>query len=466
MNRKSLILIAFCLLLITIPTNVLAYEVSVSPIKNTGYPGESLSYKIYFINNKNYSDTVRFNVLQWDLRSNELRLDLSPGEEESTTFDLTIPKNVRANGALVPLYTWSGETDETQEVLLRAKVKAREAEEEKKFFLREVSWPKKIDPREEFPIKVTLETRSNKVKDMGVRYELSREGKNILVREQKGDLLPQRNTTVSLEAKLPDKTEPMSLPQRVDFFVNGTLISSQEESLKVKGYKDVEVDKSERSTFLGKEVKYAVTNNGTIKAEKTITEKVSFFEKLFLSTKEGEIKEKKVVFDMEIQPEGKKSVGYRANYTPLLVVPFILIGVGYGVYYFTRKAKLQKKLIGKKTEGEFEAKIEISFKNLANEPLKKVKIVEPLPPFVNKVGGFGTLKPEVKEGKKLVWKIGKIEKDEERVLSYKAKSGMGIVGRAIFKPARASFKHKGKEGKVYSKKLTISSRPEIEEEEV
>lgn len=464
MNRKILILIILASLLVG---SVQAYQASVDEIKNTGYPGNKLRYEITFENDKSYSDIVRFNMFNWEPDAGTWSAQLDPGEEETINLNLTIPENMQSGTTILFLYTWSQKTNETEKIPIKARVKERKKEKKINISIRAVDWSKKIDPRSKFTVKATIESRSRKIRNMKVRYAVLNDTKEVLVKSTEGDILPMRNVTVKFQANFPPKTKPVGFSQRLDLFINQTQLEKREEILEIKGYKDVEVKKATNKSLLKETTKYSIFNNGTTKAQKTITEDISSLEKAFLSTEEGEIEEGKLYFDIEVGPGETKTVSYKVNYSLLLVVPFVIVGIGYAVYYFTRKAEIEKRLIKKRTEEKFEAKIEVIFRNLTGRELTGVKIKDKLPSFINKVGAFGTLSPEVKGdgNKKLIWNVGRVKPNEERVLSYKVKSKMGIVGKVVFPPARMSYEYKGKKGEVSSNKLSMSSRPSVEEEE-
>lgn len=444
-----------------------AYKVNIDPVKDTGYPGDKLKYQVVFENDKSYEDTVKlniFNVYNWDPHAGKWQVQLEPGEEEKFNLTLTLPDDARADILTLFLHTWSVKTEETTKQPIMIRIKSEAGKPEKKFFLRSVDWAKKIDPRKSYETKVNVESRSKKITEMKVRYYVIKRGKEILVEAKESKLLPMSNTSVSFDTRLASKMEPSIVTQKVSFFVNQSLVKRKTSDLEVKGYSDIIMDSEKSSSLTGKEVVFTITNNGTAPTEKQIKEEVSFFEKFLLSTEEGKVEGKEIKFDFEVGAGETKKVSYQVTYIPILVAPFILLVLGYGVYYLTRKASLEKNLLEKKTKDRFEAKMEIMFR--AKSDLHDVQIVETLPPFVGQVGQFGTLEPEVRqkeEAKKLVWTLGDVSKNEEIILSYKAKSEMGIVGEAVFPPTKATFDYKDKEGETYSKKLKISSRPKVEE---
>ena len=64
--------------------------------------------------------------------------------------------------------------------------------------------------------------------------------------------------------------------------------------------------------------------------------------------------------------------------------------------------------------------------------------------MVNIVGEYGTIKPDKVQdgikGKRLVWRINELARGEERIISYRIQTKMGIVGKLVLPATVVRYK--------------------------
>jgi hypothetical protein len=94
-------------------------------------------------------------------------------------------------------------------------------------------------------------------------------------------------------------------------------------------------------------------------------------------------------------------------------------------------------------------------KNNSNYEVREIKVLDTLPRTVKEPTDFGTMKPKMlKKGEdrmSMLWEIPTLMKGEERILSYRIKSRIKILGKMIIPRAICSYRSKSK------KKVVVSS---------
>ncbi len=105
-----------------------------------------------------------------------------------------------------------------------------------------------------------------------------------------------------------------------------------------------------------------------------------------------------------------------------------------------------------------EVKIRIFVRNRSNKILNNIRIMDKVPPIADVVKGerLGTLQPTKinttkTKGTIIKWELNTLEPYEERIITYKIKSKLEIVGGLSLPPAKMVFEEKeGKERQAFS----------------
>ena len=212
-----------------------------------------------------------------------------------------------------------------------------------------------------------------------------------------------------------------------------------------------------------------VSNNkdykGTFKIETTSLSSI------FSSTKPKTetIKEDgKVYFVGDVKLENNRmEIVVTKNFIPLFIVIALLI-ILVVAYYTLRSPLLMTKEasnIVKKDGGISEVTIILHIRNRSQNKIKQIEITDFIHALVS-VGGdvpIGSLQPtkvlkhESKGDTVAKWSIDSLDASEERVLSYRIKSTLHILGSFSLPSAKASFKSKDKALKSNSNRLSIDN---------
>jgi hypothetical protein len=321
----------------------------------------------------------------------------------------------------------------------------------------DVEIPEKIDPRETFQIKVDLRNR-NPLNISELKIKLS-------------SILINKETTTSLES-LEEKTiiityslDPLQPPREdtvdLELYVNNEKIRSVEDiPVEVISYSEIKASFSEEKSFLKEEKKITYTNDGNVRRQETLKIEMGFFRDLFTSTnpKTYVIKEddkRYRALDVDLKPNGKIDLMVVNNFRPLAII-IVLAILSLIAYYLLRGdivAKKQAAVLGTKEGGITEIKIIMNVKNRTARQIRNVSIIDSVPNIadIEKDFQIGTLKPTKivmndRRGNLIKWNIEMLDRFEERLITYKIKSKLSILGPFKLRPA--VIRYENRNGKI------------------
>ena len=153
------------------------------------------------------------------------------------------------------------------------------------------------------------------------------------------------------------------------------------------------------------------------------------------------------------------------NFIPLFIVIIMLIAILI-LYYVFRSPLIIKKESGnliKKEGGISEISVILHIKNRGKSKIEGIEVTEAIPRLVSveREVSIGSLQPtkilrHEKRGTVVVkWSVNSLDVSEERVLSYKIKSKLPILGSFSLPAAAAVFKFDGKTLTATSNRLIV-----------
>lgn len=177
-----------------------------------------------------------------------------------------------------------------------------------------------------------------------------------------------------------------------------------------------------------------------------------------------EIVDNKVVykwyFDV-LRPGREEKIIYQIRFVNIflaviIVILLVVIGIKHKLTPILKKTFKIKKIKGKK-----EIRIVLHVKNRSRKTIKNVKVKDSVPPIVSVAKEFEGLKPIIKAREnrtEIEWKIESLRPGEERVLTYKVKPVVEIIGKFQLPKAIMSYQTaKGKEKKVVSRSIKVAT---------
>lgn len=296
--------------------------------------------------------------------------------------------------------------------------------------------PEKIDPREEFTIKVFLNNQ-NVLNYPNITIKID---SNLFKEELNVPLGPKEDKTVEVKKRLDDLTPPQEDRIVVAIFKVGRLIVSPiVKEFEITEYAVQQEIPKEKSFLKIRSGIKVVSNNfdykGNIKIETTP------LKNLFTSSwpRAELVKEDdKLYLVWQIELKDRTMIVYTfENYRPLVVIAVLIIAA-ISLYFLFRSPIVVRKSIANVNFSEggiSNAKVVVRVKNRSSKQLTKIEVIDHLPHIahVEKEVSIGSMQPHAilqhpKKGLVIKWTIEALEPGDERVLSYKMRSRLPILG--------------------------------------
>jgi hypothetical protein len=400
---------------------------------------------------KNFGEADTFNLMAWpegwdgvSVVLDRYVVSLAQNEQKSFGLSISASKEVRPATGLIKISVRSLKTGEIQEELLVVRIKR-----EFIVMIEDVE-PDKTSYEMDDLVKCRV-----RVKNLGdfpeeslLKIWIEREGE-IIFEEEKDIMLPPRSLrSILFEFKL-ERAKPG------EYGVNALLIKEGKivDRLSAKFY----VEKTVK--HIARKVKYEipffarvvieVKNVGNAKGTFEIKETLSPFIAKFVKPEIEPVRIKRekdrveYVWEVTLEPGETKQISYRIVYYQILIFCLIIGGAIYFAYRASFAAKIVKRssyrglLTPKKR-----ITIALEIKNKSRREIKDVTIEDFVPGIIQVIAKFDTLAPKLKkseEGVLLSWKIKRMKPDEERVLTYRVRPTIPIIGTLHLPPAKITY---------------------------
>ena len=327
----------------------------------------------------------------------------------------------------------------------------------------------KINPQEPVSIKLFLENKNPlDLSDLGVRIQSDIPE---FVQEVSVDLPPLEKKTVEF-AVIPT---PFQQPKDyVLFFVferKGQTIKVVEQRVQVLSMiPGFDVNATKDSILLKKLIGLNITNNGNVLNEQEIKYPLTWWQSLFVG-EETSIKvlgeQRYASWMISLQPGQSKEIVLVINYRLWLYLLFIILVFGGFYWYVQSPITLNKTATTTKSGDDgtlSEVKVTLEVRNRSNKSLKNINIIDYVPTIahIEKSLELGTLKPQevqhnTKKGTMVKWILSEVEAKEQRLITYKVKAKLNIVGTFSLPRATVEFHRGKKQRKAYSNVFRLSS---------
>ena len=472
---KKFILFVFIFSIYMSAAYAASFDASAVPINDRIIIDEFATFQLNIKNNLNQKDEYRIYTLDfptWDVRTepivNPITLELEPGKEGSVEL-VVDPLKIRDIGIYqVNVNVRSKLTNNVISVPLKVTILSTEPliQGYVPTVVTGISIPKKIDPREKVQIKISLNNQNMiDYPDLVIKLE-----SNLITDVINTQLGPKEEKTLQITANLDPLTPPQEDILVVTVFKgNRSIINPIVRRIEIIEYTSQELISEEKKFFLTRSRYNFVSNNndysGIAKIETTLLDSI------FSSTnpKSKTIKENgKRYFVSDVKLENNKmQITVTKNFIPSFVAIALLIILVIS-YYMLRSPLLiikESSNIIKKDDGVSEMTVILHIRNRGQNKIKDIELTDFVPALVS-VGGdvpIGSLKPNKvlkheKKGTTIVkWTIDTLDASEERVLSYRIKSELSILGSFSLPAANAVFKSNNKPFTSHSNRLSIDN---------
>ena len=193
-------------------------------------------------------------------------------------------------------------------------------------------------------------------------------------------------------------------------------------------------------------------NDGNLVANPIITLEKNIFTRLFTNfSPEPDITERidsRIIYTwkQKINPGKTLKITIKTNWLMPIISIFFIITLIILIKKYTKTGLIMKKRVSfvKTKGGEFALKVSIIIKAL--DYIEKINIIDKLPPFVKIHERFGGEYPHRidEKNKRIEWSFDKLEKGENRIVSYIIYSKLGVLGKFALPSATAIYEQEGK----------------------
>ncbi|NOZ81701.1 MAG: hypothetical protein GXO63_00960 [Candidatus Micrarchaeota archaeon] len=236
---------------------------------------------------------------------------------------------------------------------------------------------------------------------------------------------------VYFEFQVPERALPGKIEFSASVFSGENVLHTKTAKSRVPEVKEIKRSVSEKPSLFWKTVTLTVTNLGNLPEEIVVeAKKPEWFEFYTGPEHTG------YSWKLQLLPGETKRIEYTLVYWPVVVFAVLLLAGFFLYMYFESTVRIAKRIV--KTRGGVSISLEI--KN-GRKPVERVTVVDFVPSIFEVDKKFETKKPYVKkteEGTRLTWRVGKLKPHEERVLHYRIKPVIGIIGEVKLPKARVT----------------------------
>ncbi|MBS3133282.1 hypothetical protein J4470_04130 [Candidatus Woesearchaeota archaeon] len=449
MSYLKKLLFALITLFLLIPAAQAAdFQVESLPVIDSILHSEQAAFDVRITNNQGSKDTFRFSYtdLFWDVLSDPLYhyfsgVDIRSGDSETVRLLLKPVKELEIGlyKVGVTIKSEKGKSSETIPLFITLRPEKPLIQEYLAAVSRIVEIPSVVYPNENITVKVNLINR-NPRNLSEVKLVFSSE---LLTREVKTSLNPLEKKMVVESFSLDPLTVPRKDVLNVKLVVDGAVLEPEiKEPYEVGAYSEIVVDSSEtRKLFLKRIEETIYVNRGNVENSKTVEFEIGFFRKLFTKAFPEPFIIKRggkqfLAWEVVLEPAESLTIVRTVSYVPLLVL-VLLIAAAVILYYLLRSPVCAIKkagILNLREGGISELKIIVHVKNRSSQAFERLTVTDSIPTMAQVTTGpdIGTVKPAsvYNDGMKTIvkWELDRIEKGEERILSYKMRSHLAILG--------------------------------------
>lgn len=456
-------------MMLSLPLALAASTVVVEPIDNEITLVQEAEFKVVVTNDESVSKTYTLYGLEvvWSVTPEARRFTLAPKESKTTMVTVRALGPFKPSAYSVKLYVDesfnantapSSRYEEEMQIILYPD----EPQEYLPALGLNINFDGQVNPQQEIPITLQLVNR-NPLNLTNLKIRIQSDMPEF-VQEQTVHLSPRQEKAVEFRI-IPNKFQP---PREYSlFFVlerMGQLIKIVEKKIEILPVTvPFAVERTDNQVLLKKSTTLLVSNQGNVRDTQAVTIPISFWQSLFTSGDaaiEWEQGQRVLVWEETLDPAGSVTLNYTTNYRMQFYILIIIIVLG-AFYLYARSPVELKKSATTAQSGEegtlSEVKITLEAKNKSGKPMKNVIITDLIPSIANLEKGLelGTIKPtDVKhthKGAKVSWSLAELDAQEHRLITYKIKAKLNILG--TFSLPRGTMEYKtprGRKRKAYS----------------
>lgn len=326
-------------------------------------------------------------------------------------------------------------------------------------------FPAEADPNKPFIVDLHLLNKNS----LNIPKVLVKVYSNFFKGEKSIPMSPYERADLKFNFDLDRHTLPQTDTLHIKLLVDNEVITEKEYNYQIVTT-DVPFDVEERvdKGFLRKSVSYIISNPSNVRKEERFRVPVSLLGRLVASAEpDTGVVDRAFQWGVDLYPEQKKTVVVTYNYRYILLLIIVVLVLVFVYQHFKPDIVITKKAkpVFSPEDGTLTgAKVVLSFKNTTNQTLGNVKIIDRVPKIASYIDKeiLGSVKPTkikpLEAGDALVWELGDLYGKDERIITYKIKAKLKVMGDLKLPPAEARFKRNRQAKAVYSSPVNLSMK--------
>ncbi len=318
-----------------------------------------------------------------------------------------------------------------------------------------------LDPRKPASVYLTIDNL-NPVNLTGLYIKLE---SSLFSQERYTSLWPLEQKTEVFNIQFNPEEPPKKDTIRITIYSGQDIVKYINRDINILAYSSLARDEKVKKQFLKTVRTITYTNDANVKRGEGVKEEIGFLQRLVTTTTPSsnivhENGKTYLLWDIKLEPNEPTTIVIVKNYQYMvaLVVLVILLIIAYFVFRSPLIIRKEAQIISTHEGGISELKILLYIKNRTRHQVKEVKVIDKTTKIAELQDEviIGTLRPSKvlrhdKKGTLIEWEIPALEGWEERIICYKIKSKLSILG--FFNLPSALLKYKGKSGET----IVISS---------
>ena len=440
-------------------------------IDNSIYLDEEAKFSLTIINPDMISKVVQVYTpsIEWYVNLDPFITTIN--RNTSVELELSIVPSVWAETGPQKVIVIIDSPNKDEKVTLEIPIFVKSFDAEKKEYQPsvelKVDFPEEIDPRQKIPINIYLRNRNRlniTEMELAVESQIFADYKLISL-----DPLSERREKISFE--IDPLTKPMDDKLEITIIYNNRTVNKERIDYKVIRYANF-IQKIDTIEGLFKKTsEHIIINEGNIPKIDAFRIPTNFIAKFFTKTDPGpdRVNLKRQAYfewDIDLDPYEEITILVEENYRP--VIYLILISIVVAMIYFLYRSpvviKKESIVVGSSEEGISKMKVLLHVRNRSQDLIENLTVTDLIPSIATyvKESHIGTLAPtkilrHVKKGTIIKWELEALEPFEERIITYRLKSKIVIVGGFTLPSAKIKFEtEKGRDRIVRSNKSIVS----------
>ncbi|MBD3203427.1 hypothetical protein GF327_03975 [Candidatus Woesearchaeota archaeon] len=447
-----------------------SFKADFTAVKNSIYLDENALFNIKITNTGDIVERIQIYTpdLAWSVDVEPAVIKLHPKESKNITLEI-LPSAWATTGpqvANIVIESLTTREDTQEQVSIYVKdwsIKHRQYAPSVELRVRT---DESIDPRENIPVEIYLRNRNRlNIEDMEVLVE-----SQLFYKKMQVSLSGLEERTEGIVFSVDHLTPPQDTTVDISIVYQNETINEVSKDISVIAYSDFIEQEDEKKSFFKSVKDITLENKGNYEKSGVKKIQAGLFESLFLKTTpeaEKKYEDGNVYYTwvLSLEPEQEFKITLVTNYR-LVIYLLIIVILLFIFYYISRSPVISKKeilVIGSTSAGISEMKILIYIKNRTSDIVNNVTVSDKLPSIADlvKESYLGTLEPSKilrhdKRGTIVKWEMNSLEPFEERVIAYRIKSKLNIVGGISLPPVKIKFDtSKGRERIVFSNKCEL-----------